>query len=190
MRSRWYVCVIAAALCVGGPVAAQEGRGQERPQERVVPLMVSVVLTRHPQAKPETVTARLPFEVGLTAGNRATLHVKGDVPVPAPMVVSGDGKTTAVSSYNFRSVGTSLTIDATDVGDGRYRLQLAIDDSQLVPVSVSESAAPGLPRALAQSFQASTSVVMGHGDRVQHSLATDKITGEQIRIEIGLKVGR
>lgn len=176
----------AFAVLIAIPAWAQE-RGGEKPTPVVTPLKVTVVLSRQPAGKPATAAEKLPFEMWVNTGSRATVRVSAETPVPS--VVSqqdpATGKTTPVSSYTYRSFGSNLTVDAAEAGDGRYRIELTIDDSQLMPL---DTMSPSVPRAGTQSYRATTGVLLRDGQTVQHSLGTNSVTGDTITVSITVAV--
>ncbi len=172
----------AVVMLAATPALAQD-RGGEKPAPVVTPLKVTVVLTRQPAGKPATAAEKLPFEMWVNTGSRATVRMSADVPVPSPAIQQDQesNKVTPVNSYTYRSVGTNLTVDAAEAGDGRYRIELTLDDSQVMPLA---NMPPSVPRAGTQGYRATTGVLLRDGQTVQHSLGTNSVTGDTITISI------
>jgi hypothetical protein len=172
----------AVAVLVAIPAWAQE-RGGEKPAPVVTPLKVTVVLTRQPAGKPATAAEKLPFEMWVNTGSRATVRVSADAPVPTVVVQKDEasGKSTPINSYTYRTVGSNLTVDAAEAGDGRYRLELTIEDSQLMPLAAVPAA---ITQSGTQTYRATTGVLLRDGQTVQHSLGTNSVTGDTITISI------
>src|SRR5215468_5606207 len=99
--------------------------------KEAVLLKVQVVISRY---QGEKKISSQPYTLSVTAnGPRATLKMGTQVPVPfGPQPSGPDGKTTPSLAYNYRSVGTSIECTARALDDGRYRLELTVDDSSVV----------------------------------------------------------
>jgi hypothetical protein len=173
--------VIVVMLCIG--LVAASGVASAQPpsdKDAFVPLKVSIAIIRLKGAKE---TGRLPFELWVNTGSEATLRLNTSVAVPVTGTGSdATGKAVQSTSFQMTNLGTTLTCSARDLGDGRFRLDLGIEDSQLMPVQT--SAGSDSIRAPQQSFRSTTQVVLRDGQTVQHSLATDKVTGELVKVEI------
>jgi type II secretory pathway component GspD/PulD (secretin) len=88
----------------------------------------------------------------------------------------------AADSIEYKSVGTNIDCSATSTDDGRFQVQLSIEDS-----SVAERRNSDFPPTL-RSFSASNMVVLKDGQTTQFSAAADKTTGEVVRVDITMTV--
>lgn len=176
----------AVAVLVAIPAWAQE-RGGEKPAPVVTPLKVTVVLTRQPAGKPATAAEKLPFEMWVNTGSQATVRMSADVPVPTVVVPEDEtgAKKTPVTSFNIRTVGTSLSVSASEAGGGRYRLEMSVDDSRITDFG---GVSASLPRAGSQTYRAQTAVLLRDGQTVQHSLGTNSVTGDTVTVSITVAV--
>lgn len=185
----WVMAVVVGVVLASGSGQAQAPAAQQKAEAVVVPLKVTVVMTRHKSDKAQTVVSRLPFELWVNTGSSATIRFGSEVPVPTTRFSQAEGadtKSTPVTSFNYRSIGTSVTVSALDQGEGRYRLDVSIEDSQIVPAVTDPDV--GGPRTAFQSLRAATQPILRDGQTVQHSLATDRMTGDVTKIEIMLHV--
>ena len=158
----------------------------------VIPLKVQVVVSRF---QGERKISSLPYMLSVTAGNKATLRMGAQVPVmmitaPAP-VKGADGNTIpAVGPVQYRDVGTN--IDCTvfrPTEDGRFQVELTFDDSSVY----GEGLAPGTNAPPAgnpsfRSFRASDSLMLKDGQTAQFTTATDKVSGDVIKVDVTLTV--
>ncbi len=188
-HTRWVMAVMVGMVMASGLGHAQGPAAQQKAEAAVVPLKVTVVMTRYKSDKAQTVVSRLPFELWVNTGSSATIRFGSEVPVPTIIIAQGEGadkKSTPVASFTYRSIGTSVTVNAQDHGEGRYRLEVLIEDSQVVP-AVTDPEFIG-PRTANQSFRATAQPILRDGQTVQHSLATDRMTGDVTKIELTLNV--
>lgn len=153
------------------PVVPMAPQGSAKPADKaLVPLKVQVTLTRF---NGETKVSSLPFTLWVNANDRdrTTLNVGIQMPVQS-----------GVNSFQYRNVGTSLTCGATSLDDGRYRVDLSIDDNSI---------APGKDTSGSASFQSLSThnyLLLRDGQNAQFLAATDKITGEVTKVEVTVTV--
>ena len=126
--------LIATLLVVGAGVT--HARAQDAPPipvaprpvqaaKTLVPLEVEVVISRYMDAKR---ISSLPYTLAVNAnGPEVQLNMGTDVAVPvtafAPAAGDAKGQPGPLMSYNYRSVGTSIS--SMRVGDGRRPLRSA-----------------------------------------------------------------
>ncbi len=171
------VLMVGLALGAASPVRAQQGRGGAA-EAASVPLKVTVAISRF---EGEKKTASLPFVLWVNTGGQANIQMGSDVPVPQP-VLTGNGNS---MSYSRRSLGTNISCEAEALADGLYRVTLTVQDTQLFRMPGGESAqlGPGF-----QNFRAQNSPILRDGQTVQFSVATDKTSGEVIKLDVTLNV--
>ena len=160
----------------------------------VVPLKVQIVVSR---SKGDTPVSSLPFELMVNANARAntTLNMGVDVPVPA-----------GPNSITYRRVGNNITCSSARYENGTVTLELSIEDSSVhadqspagpsgtspappssatpPPGGATYAAGSGPPWPLFRSFSTTTVVSMREGQSVQFTLATDKQTGETLKVSV------
>ena len=158
----------------------------------VIPLKVQVVVSRF---QGEKKISSLPYMLSVTAGNKATLRMGAQVPVmmiTAPSPVKGaDGNAIApVGPVQYRDVGTNIDcIVMRPTDDGRFQVELTFDDSSVY----GEGLAPGTNTPPAgnpsfRSFRASDSLMLKDGQTAQFTTATDKVSGDVIKVDVTLTV--
>lgn len=186
-QALWVLAVMTGVVAATGAGYAQ-GPAAQKAETAIVPLKVTVVITRHKSDKAQTLLSRLPFELWVNTGNASTIRFNSEVPVPTTMLSQDQAtnKTTPVTSFTLRSIGTSLTVEAQALADGRFSIPLSIDDSQILPTPVDSGG--GLPRTGTQSLRTQTTLLLRDGQTVQHSLATDRVTGDVTKVEVTLNV--
>ncbi len=170
----------ALALTLIVPRAAVAA--DERP---ITPVKLTIVLSRYQGDKK---VSSLPYTLVVNAnGPKASLRMGSSVPIPSMMIKEGT-PTAPVTSYQYRDVGINIDCTAASLDDGRFRFDLAIDDS-----SVYGDDSPA-PKAVAQgapsfrSFRIFEQVVLKDGQSREFIAATDKVNGEVTKLDVSLTV--
>jgi hypothetical protein len=117
------------------------------------------------------------------------MGVRVPVPTMAPPTVDGkrvDGMVTA-GPVVYEDIGTNIDCSATAMGDGRFQLQLSIEDKSLA--SPSPTSRPGDPPVF-RTFRLSNQLILRDGQSTQFTAATDRVTGEQVRIEVSVSIAK
>jgi len=125
--------------------------------------------------------------------NMANLRMGTKIPV---MMVSAldakgpDGKPVPpipqVGPIQYQDVGTNIDCHATALDDGRYLLSISVDDSSVYPDEQLPGGSKGNPAF--RSFRATNSMVLRNGETGQFTTATDKVTGENVKVDVTLTV--
>lgn len=176
--------VLVAFVMVGGRVDAQVIPARAvQPQSTVdtvpVPLKVTVTISRF---EGEKKTSSLPYVLWVNTGrDGASVRMSSDVPIPTTVVAGG----VTSASYTYRSLGTNIDCSASVVSDGLYRISLGIEDSQLArPMGAQVDGRQGL----IQSVRTQHQPLLRDGQTVQFAVATDKFSGEVIKLDVTLNV--
>jgi len=93
-----------------------------------------------------------------------------------------------VQSVSYRSVGTVISCRAASAGEGQYELTLSVDDTSVLPRTEAPqgAAAPALPAF--RSFRARNTVLLRDGQSRTFTAASDRVSGEVVRVEVTLRV--
>lgn len=160
-------------LCLAMPapqLSAQETAADQAPAD-AVPLRVQITVSRF---KGEALTSSLPFELLVNANVRGQTMLNNGVDVPVPQ---GDGK------YTYRRIGNNISCSGATYEGGRIALLISIEDSSInTDAAEAGTHGPGLPTF--RSFQTVTNVSMREGETLQFALATDKQTGEVLKVSV------
>jgi hypothetical protein len=154
------------------------------PPVGLTPLKVTVVISRY---QGEKRTGSLPFTMWVNTGDTrdTNLRMTSEVPVPTSTFTQSPNPTT-VASYQYKSIGTSIDCRAMALGDGRYRLTLGVQDSQVFS-DATPNASSRVP-ATYQNFTSQSFLLMRDGQTVQYTTAADKASGEVIKVDVTLNV--
>jgi|SRR5580765_5222764 len=187
-----YIAALALTIAVAaaGAVRAQQPPAPATPPPVPAPprmegalLKVQVVVSRY---QGEKKISSQPYTLSVTAnGPRATLRTGVQVPVPTSPLTQTDSKTPV--AINYKNVGTSIDCTAKSVEDGRYRLDLSVDDSSMAADDQSPAFAKGLPQFRSLMIAGETAVLRD-GQTAQLVTAADKVSGEVVKIDVTLNV--
>lgn len=175
-------------------VHAQD-KPQDKPQEKPaareslpgVNLKVDVVISRFQGDKR---ISSVPYTLSVDAsarGDFSVLRIGSRVPVPNVNATppSTDGKPQPFLSFNYQDIGTNIDCLARVTPDGRFSLQLRIDENS---VHMNDPAPPGAPSpAVApvfRSYRANNVVLVKDGQPTEFTAATDRINGETVRVSV------
>lgn len=155
-------------------------------RQPLVPLEIQVVIARY---QGEKRVSSMPYVMAVNAnGGPASLNMGADVAIPSgPTTPPVDGKPSPVVMYNYRSIGTNIVCGATSSDEGRFDVNLSIDDSS---VFVNQDGPPStlVNMPAFRSFKSRNTLLLRDGQTRQYTAATDRVSSETIRVEVTLKV--
>jgi hypothetical protein len=136
----------------------------------LTPLQVEVVISRYEGDKK---VSSLPYILAVTAdeGRPVSLRMGSQIPVPQ-----------AQGGVNYSHVGTNIDCKATSTNDGRFKLEINIQDS-----SIMERRTADLVPTL-RNFSITNVAVLRDGQTAQFTAAADRTTGEVVKVDVTLKV--
>ena len=114
--------------------------------------------------------------------------MNGSVPVANTVTTSDDGKTSSVSSFNYREIGTNIDVEALPSVEGRLGFSITVTDSSLYGDGDVKAAPVAPGAAMFRSFNVSSAVHLRDGEMAEFTAATDRLTGEVTRVEVTLTV--
>jgi Flp pilus assembly secretin CpaC len=191
--------VVTAALLL--TLAPARGWAQQpaKPTAKVTvtALMVEVTVSRYQGDKR---ISSLPYTISVTPdGNRANLRVGGEVAIPSTTfspaktatadAAGAEAKSTPLTSYSYRSIGTSIDVSATPADDDRFKVSISLEESSIYPpgeAAKNMNLVSGAPAF--RSLRSSNTLTLRDGQSVDYTAATDRITGEVARISVKLTV--
>jgi len=185
------VLVVALLVASVRPEITQAAPGQSFQPNIPVTVKLTVVLSRF---NGEKKVGSLPFLVMVVPGadpgrdgEQTQLQTGARVPVPQT-TFSGDNKA-PTTSYSYQQFGTNITASARNIDAATFNVGLTVTDSQLLsdtPEQAQYSQGVRLPRY--QSFTSSNRLILRDGQTVQYTAATDKTSGEVIKLDVTLNV--
>ncbi len=197
---RKHIVSLAIASALVGASFAPAGAAQDPPQSpsarmRVagggnVPLRVQIVISRY---QGEKRVSSMPYELSLRSGaGNASLRLGARIPVPnAAFAPAGDGAAGApapMTSYNYEPVGINIDCQAFSLDNGGFDLQIEVNESSAVTDVNELKSITANNRPVFRSYQSTNSLFMRDGETTQFTAATDRVTGEVVRVEVTLTV--
>ncbi len=162
------------------PRAPEAAKGQAERRAGVT-LRVQLVISRF---EGEKKLASLPYTLIVAADGRpARMRMGVDTPIPVTQPGSDADKPTA--TYQYRDVGTKLDCHARDLGDGRYHLQISVENSSALrgPGGATREGVP-----LFRRFEVSLDPVLRDGQSSPTVASTDPVSGEVVKVDVTLAV--
>ena len=169
--------------------APQKEAAATAPEGAVVSLKVEVTVGRY---QGEKRISNVPYTLAVSTGgqrNMAHLRMTAQIPVVSTSYTAatpGGAGVNPLTSYQYKDVGTQIDCSATVGETGRYLLAITIDDSSVYPEGEPAKSPTGAPSF--RSFRSSETVVLRDGQSTQFVAATDKITGETVKVDVRLTV--
>ena len=162
-----------------------------------VPLEVQVVISRY---QGEKRVSSLPYVLSLKSGLNTTFRQPGQgaqlrlgsrVPVPTQTVIpAADGKpATTTSSITYENVGTNIDCAATALEGGRFEVTLTINETSVVTDPQDLKSIPGSAvYPVFRSYQSTNTLFVKDAQTTQFTAASDRVSGEVVRVEVKLTV--
>lgn len=168
----------------------------------MTPLRVQLVFSRYAAGKK---VSNLPFVLTVNA-NDGRLYTNGgyqpfavarlrtgaevQVSTSTPLEPRPDG-TAALPNVTtgFRNVGTDIDCYANSTGDGRYRVDISIEDRSLYPAGQGvDSATAAKDAPVFRTFSSKNTLMLKIGQPVEFSAWADRISGEETRITVTVQL--
>jgi hypothetical protein len=158
----------------------EEARRAEAKLNELIPLELEVVISRYTSDNKKL--SSLPYSVAVNAGERAQgtkLRMGANVPVP-----NATFGTAPVTSFNYQPIGTNIDSSARPLGDGRFVVTISVEERSVVqPTAGATPAAPVI-----RNFETQNNLVLRDGQTRQFTAASDRVTGEVVKVDVTLKV--
>jgi hypothetical protein len=196
------VAVVAVMVLISNrPMTAaaqaspQSGVARRPDSAQNIPLQVQVVISRY---QGEKRIGSLPYVLsfrtgggGPARGQAGMLRLGARVPIRTQIVTpAADGKpSTTANSVSYEQVGTNIDCNAMALEDGRFEVTVSINESSVVTDAQDLRNTPGMDNyPVFRSYQSTNSMFMKDGETTQFTAATERSSGEVIRIEVKLTV--
>jgi hypothetical protein len=173
--------VIARAQQPTAPPAANASApAQPVTQAPLTPLKLQVVISKY---QGEKKVSSLPYTLAVNANeNGRQAELSSVIQILIPMVTVNEKTTGPV----YKDVGTTIKCAAMTMDGGRFKLELAVEDASVYPES--KIPADGARGPWLQSFRSSQTLILKDGQTTQYTTATDKVSGDIVKIDVTLTV--
>lgn len=174
--------------------AAAKAQAARDDLQRLVPLSVDVTVMRY---QGEKKISSMPYVMAVNANKLgqagpALLRMGAKVPVPtlaAPPGNPGGGVGLMPGPVNYQDIGTNIDCTAKVV-EGGYELRISVSDTS-VYTNIKDNATPTVgDMPVFRSFQSTNTLVLKDGQTREFTAATDRVSGEVIRIGVTLRVAK
>jgi hypothetical protein len=187
MMSRLFVVVLLAQL-LPAPLFAQgvPPPPTAPPRVNVTALMVEITISRF---QGEKRLSSMPYTIAVSPDNvKSNLRMGGSVPIPSTTFTPGPDAKAPLTSYQYRDIGTSIDVAALPAEDGRYKITISIDESSVYPGEAAKNEVLIKDAPAFRSLRSNNTMFLRHGQSIDYTAATDRITGETARITVKLTV--
>jgi hypothetical protein len=148
----------------------------------VTPLKVQVVIGRY---QGEKKLSSMPYTMTLNAGGRSNIRMGTKIPITMLSMSNVPKDAPVGGPIQYQDVGTNIDCLADEGDGGRYLLSISIDDTSVYP---DDATARVVGNPSFRSFRSSNTMVLKHGETGQFTSATDKVTGETVKVDVTLTV--
>ena len=185
------IALVAASVPTAGQAPQSPKPADALPRGGNVPLRVQIVISRYQGDKR---VSSMPYELSLRSGSgNASLALGARIPVPnaafAPAVdPTNPTATMPITSYNYEPVGININCNATALENGGFDLFIEVNESSAVTDVNELKAITGGNRPVFRSYQSENRLFIRDGETSQFTAATDRVTGEVVRVEVKLTV--
>lgn len=211
MKNQTFACAALALAIVTALPGSSFAQEQSAPKPSnpfgvspgpVTPLKVQVVFSRYSSGKK---VSNLPYTLTVNANDGrvlpegryqpfavARLRTGAEVQVSTstPREPRPDG-TAALPNVTtgFRNIGTDIDCYANSTGDGRYRVDISIEDRSLYPAGQGvDSATAAKDAPVFRTFSSKNTLMLKIGQPVEFSAWADRISGEETRITVTVQL--
>jgi hypothetical protein len=186
--------ISSTAMAQGAPEPASPTSAKK---VQNIPLELQVVIARYQADKR---VSSLPYVLSLKSGLNSTFRQPGQgaslrlgsrVPIRTQVLTpAADGKpATTSNAVNYENVGTNIDGAATALEDGRYEVTITINESSVVTDQQDLRGTPGSDvYPVGRSYQSTNTLFVKDGQTVQFTAASDRVSGEVVRVEVKLTV--
>ena len=160
--------------------------------QRLVPLSVDVLVTRYQGDKK---ISSMPYMLAVNAnklGQAGPALLRMGARVPVPTIAAPPGSPAGPAGpmpgpVNYQDIGTNIDCTAKVVDQG-FELRISVSDTS-VYANIQDNATPTVGNMpVFRSFQSTNTLVLKDGQSREFTAATDRVSGEVIRIGVTLRV--
>ena len=181
--------VLAVLMALVAPGWAQEQKpAPASPAPASYSLKVQILLSRYQADKK---VSSLPYTLMVTTDERnrnvgrGTMRLGTQVPITTMARQSNEPSAPLVPTVQYRDVGTNIDCIVTALEDGRFKVDLTVEDSS---IDTAPSGGSANPHPSFRSFRATDSMLLRDGQTAQSSTGTDKVSADVWKVDVTLTV--
>lgn len=160
----------------------------------ITPVKIQIVISRY---QGEKKIGTMPYNLSINSRpdnapgqyvpSHASLRMGASIPVVMMAMTNVPKDAPQGGPIQYKDVGTNIDCDATVLEDGRFKVNITVDDASVYPEEQpTSSATKGSPSF--RSFRASDAMILKDGQTSQFTAATDKVNGETVKVDVTLTV--
>jgi hypothetical protein len=160
--------------------------------QRLVPLSVDVIVTRF---QGDRKISSMPYMLAVNAnklGQAGPALLRMGAKVPVPTIAAPPGNPAGPAGpmpgpVNYQDIGTNIDCTAKVVDEG-FEVRISVSDTS-VYANIQDNATPTVGNMpVFRSYQSTNTLVLKDGQSREFTAATDRVSGEVIRISVTLRV--
>jgi hypothetical protein len=194
MTNHVYVLGLAASV-LGIAVSTQAQDKPIRPPAattaRITPLKVQIVMSKY---RGEKKISNVPYTLSVNADDGGFAGVRSGAQVPVPQMSGASGATPPpgvplIQPIQYRDIGTKIDCRASSTENGRFKLEITVEDTSMYANGETAENAPklqGVPTF--RSYASSNTLLLADGQTSEFTSAADTINGEVVKIAVTLTV--
>ncbi len=155
---------------------------QKPPDAEKVVVKVQVVLSRY---EGDRRVSSLPYTMLATADSSAVSVRTGSQVAVAQGSVGADGKSTP--NWQYINVGTNIDCNVKPEGS-RFNVHINVNDSSYIDRQPGAARATTLDVPTLRNFSYGNSIILKDGETKQFVAASDKVSGDVVKIDVTLNV--
>ena len=155
-----------------------------------------IVISRY---QGEKKVSNLPYTLLVNANDRvagllpepviARLRTGASIPVPSMTAPKETPIQGPMGPIQYKSIGTNIDCSARSTDDGRFRVDISIEDSSVYSEGQTAEGVPKLSDIPSfRSFQTSNALILKDGQTTEFTAAADRISGEVTKVTVTLTV--
>jgi hypothetical protein len=181
-RTQICLTIVAVLMSVSAAATQEKTEPTPVPTRRFTPLKVHIVFAKF---EAEKKVASLPYTLVCNSDDRG-VRLRMGIEVPVAVGVMSAGKEQAAPpSFQYKNVGTNIDCSARSVEDGRYKLDLVVEQSSIY-AGIEGKVTPAAP--VFRTFNSAFSPILRDGQTAQYTVATDPVNGEVVKIDVTMNV--
>jgi hypothetical protein len=184
------IAIVLTGFAVGATPVAQEKPPAPAEKPPVsTPLKVQVTISRFQGDKR---VSSMPYTLSVNTNNSradvSRLRMGGKVPIMTMATPTVDGKPLGVAAgpVTYQDVGTNIDCYASTTDDGRFKVVVTVEDTSVYPEDQAVSTVRGHPSF--RTLVLTNAAILRDGQSTQFTSATDKVSGETVKIDVMLNV--
>jgi hypothetical protein len=196
MRKTWTLAGLLGLLLAAPAASPEEKSPAPEPKNGITPLSVRLNFVRS-QGEKKISSLLYTLICNATASDHERRSAKLRMGIEVPVMVTLGSKD-GPSSIQYKNVGTNIDCSASPAEEGRFRLDLIVEQSSVysavegkipAPAPEGESALQKFgARPVFRTFSTNFTPFLSDGQTAQYTAATDPISGEVVRVDVTLNV--